>query len=345
LTRPFNANSIEGEKIIESPIFLIGVAKSGTGSLSQLLYKHPSICHEELKEKNYFNRKPKIRYEDVFTCKNSSKINVDASPDYFSSHQCPKTIIDYYGVELFQKKKLILSLREPVSRMYSYYQFIMSGCFRVLNSTGRVVEHSDEIVKADTKKAHRDRYKISKIWCNDLMIEKNKPMLKNGSNIKSFAQFIKSDDPVHGLSTGNYYKHLQRWLQYVPRDHLFILNFHDLISNTTEVVKHLATFLNIDPQHWYTKVAVADHNSNNSSSSTVAVTYVDKILLPYTNRGKYECSTCYLDCETYDELFQHYSQENKDLVSYINSDRLKHKAEPIFSPFPDTRVRCVNSKE
>ena len=131
-----NSSSLKNRSTYNPPeIFIIGVMKSATTSLSELLYKHPSICHEEVKEKHFFDvEHNNNNYKEKFSCRNSNKLNVDATPKYFSNKVCPANIIKYFDKKTIKKKKFILLLREPVTRLYSQYQFMISNCAKYLHA-------------------------------------------------------------------------------------------------------------------------------------------------------------------------------------------------------------------
>jgi len=110
----------------------IGTAKSASSTISKWLTEHPEVCLSEPRKTLYFNtyhafwrknrenwriHKPLSWYKNHFNhCKNS-QIKGEFAAIYFSDPDAPRRIFDH-----FPQVKLILCLRNPVDRAYSYYQ-------------------------------------------------------------------------------------------------------------------------------------------------------------------------------------------------------------------------------
>lgn len=132
--------------------FVVGAAKAGTTSLYHYLKQHPNIYLSPIKETHYFStdiavtefsetykkhtfldldsyfsEKPykelalsfvqkKEHYQKLFEdCKNEKAIG-ECSPSYLFSKEAPQNIYNYNS-----KAKIIISLRNPVSRSFSHY--------------------------------------------------------------------------------------------------------------------------------------------------------------------------------------------------------------------------------
>lgn len=125
------------------PNFLIvGAAKSATSSLHYYLNQHPQISMASLKETWFFSfyKKPPNysspgtlgnliseldEYLTLFDGADASQILGDACPSYLYTYEDTiKNIRELYSAEALADLKIIISLREPVSRAYSqYYTF------------------------------------------------------------------------------------------------------------------------------------------------------------------------------------------------------------------------------
>lgn len=108
-------------------VFMIGAMKCGTTSLHKLFKRHPDWCCVDEKEKHWFDqtryRRGPEEYKKLYSeCPKSSYL-MDATPSYIRSKDCPERIKASYAPKDFEKKKFILSLREPVSRYYSEVNF------------------------------------------------------------------------------------------------------------------------------------------------------------------------------------------------------------------------------
>jgi len=111
-------------------LFVVGAQKAGTSALHDYLIKHPNVTGGIIKELNYFNHSEKYAqgtkwYHDQFKAPlfyKPKKIYIDSTPQYLSTADVAQKIYAYNP-----KAKIVILLREPVSRAYSawnmYKQF------------------------------------------------------------------------------------------------------------------------------------------------------------------------------------------------------------------------------
>jgi hypothetical protein len=106
-------------------VIIIGVTKAGTTSLRQYLIDHPAISGAKIKETFFWNRNDAIyqpdleRYKAIFPEANTH-IVLDNTPRYFHDlHQNCDLLKTHLGKDL----KVILILREPKGRVFSFYKF------------------------------------------------------------------------------------------------------------------------------------------------------------------------------------------------------------------------------
>lgn len=110
-------------------LLLVGVPKSGTGSLFAYLSQHPDICPSDEKEVGYFNffnprrnqgSPPPIEvYQRHFDHWRDERYAFEATPTYSYGGQ---PVIDAIRATL-PAPKVMLTLRNPVDRMWSAYTF------------------------------------------------------------------------------------------------------------------------------------------------------------------------------------------------------------------------------
>ena len=119
-------------------LFIVGAPKAGTSSLYTYLDSIPGIFMSMPKEPNYFSVKTisenshtvmkpirdKSKYLDLFKKVKDEKIIGEASPSYLSDPEAPKLIH-----EIVPDAKIIISLRDPVERTFSYYLMFIRGGF------------------------------------------------------------------------------------------------------------------------------------------------------------------------------------------------------------------------
>src|SRR3989338_6830481 len=103
----------------------IGVAKSGTTWLSEILRAHPQIFIPPEKELVFFSYEENYKnginwYLDFFKDASPSQISGEFSVDYLASgHKTAKRIYEFN-----KNIKLILMVRNPVERAISHYRFL-----------------------------------------------------------------------------------------------------------------------------------------------------------------------------------------------------------------------------
>jgi len=104
-------------------LFIIGVKKSGTTSLFNLLSNHPDICPCSEKEPNFFNSPIDIKdsaiteYHSLF--KSSAKYYLDGSVLYSTPGNGPETAERIFSYN--PKAKLIYIVRDPIDRFESQH--------------------------------------------------------------------------------------------------------------------------------------------------------------------------------------------------------------------------------
>jgi hypothetical protein len=105
--------------------FVVGAARAGTTSLYHYLAGHPDIYMSSLKEPHFFSRaRPKVvpfvkdegEYLRLFEPGAKLKIRGEASPTYLPDPETPRRI-----KRVSPDARVVIILREPVSRAYSAY--------------------------------------------------------------------------------------------------------------------------------------------------------------------------------------------------------------------------------
>lgn len=111
--------------------FIVGAIKSGTSSLYAYLKNIPGIYMSPVKEPNYFSVytipdnhrvnpiRQQQRYLKLFSKVKDEKIIGEASPNYLTDPQAPELIH-----KVSPNAKILISLRDPIERLFSYYLMI-----------------------------------------------------------------------------------------------------------------------------------------------------------------------------------------------------------------------------
>ena len=134
-------SDVNGSFVGAPDVFVIGVMKAGTTSLSDFLSERvggyvASFGEKEPKffQTQNFNDENFERYIAGFAAekraKGESLLTYDASPAYFFYSETFLRMKNLYSPECLRQKKFILSLREPVVASYSWYTHMYGECKR-----------------------------------------------------------------------------------------------------------------------------------------------------------------------------------------------------------------------
>ena len=219
------------------------------------------------------------------------------------------------------KKKFIILLRDPVSRHYSEYQRNLRICFRVIDG-------DKELDKDSGARTSEEKIERANLRCK-IVLKPNSKALKR-ENALSFAEWTASEFGESEIRRGRYLSDIERWLTIIDRKHLFIMNFQSVITNTTDVITRLSSFLEIDAKVFY-------NNPKNPKNIILPA--------PPPSNSYVEWAPGYMDCPTFDKLTRLYERENAGLIKFINNAPNKPKDEPFFPPFISIRSKCVNPSQ
>jgi len=110
-------------------LVIAGVAKAGTTSLFRYLAQHPEVCPSSVKEARYFTAlrygeplAPVADYARLFASCRGETYRMEATPGYFPGGRVVAQAID----ELLPGSRVVVSLRDPVQRCWSWYRFVKS---------------------------------------------------------------------------------------------------------------------------------------------------------------------------------------------------------------------------
>lgn len=193
-------------------LIIAGVPKAGTTSLFLALAAHPDVFASRIKETQYFRPiveggepGPIQEYERYFDGCSNQRYRLEATPEYF-----------YGGTRLIERMKsdlgdirVILVLREPRSRMVSFFRFKKSHLHLPTDMT------FEEYLTA----------------CNAVPRER---------------QLARELSAYMGIEGSHYDKYLPDWLDGLG-DALRIVFFDDLVADAGAVLAGTAEWLDIDP--------------------------------------------------------------------------------------------------
>lgn len=195
-------------------LVIAGVPKAATGSLFAYLAQHPDVCASDLKETGYFNHynpqrhtgpvPPIEEYARHFAHSAGERYALEATPTY--SYGGEPVISAMRAV--LGKPRIIISLRDPVERLWSAYTFQRS-----VGNNVRIGSFAHYIEVLEQR--HRDRVQ---------------PVPRDG---------------LHGLHIGFYADYLGDWLDEFGDD-LRVVFVEDLSRDPKAVVASLFRWLGID---------------------------------------------------------------------------------------------------
>jgi len=318
-------------------LFIIGAQKCGTTSLNNLLFEHKEICNKGVKEKHFYSEKRYLeplmvkQYLAEFDGCKSTQVTVDATPKYVVGSEIAERIQSSYKPETLAKKKFILLLRDPVARQYSEYQRVLRICFRV-------IEGDKQLERVSTTRTPEEKRERAEKNCGLVMRpesmkrakgDKKDPPLKK-ENAMNFAEWTESSFGSMEQARGNYVHQIKHWLTVINRSQLFILNFQSLVSNTTDSMQRLSSFLNI---------------KYDSFLETAGDVNKTKVVLPQPppSNSYVDWAPAFMDCATHDSLAKYYAEQNQGIFELINNDTTKPPQEPFFPSFVSVRYKCRTS--
>ena len=141
-------------EIVNPNLFIAGVPKAGTTSLFRYLALHPEVHPSNPKEPGYFHpfkiddrERDLDFYVKCFSGYSGQKYAIEATPGYFYGGKESANAINKYS----PNSKIILVLRNPVDRLFSFYKYKKS--LGHINDTLTFETYLDECKKIDSNQS------------------------------------------------------------------------------------------------------------------------------------------------------------------------------------------------
>ena len=193
-------------------LVIAGVAKGGTTSLFRYLAQHPDICASRTKELRYFEplrygepMSPLESYARHFSHCSGQRYRMEATPGYFGGGRPIAKAID----ETLDGARVIVCLREPIQRCWSWYRFV--------RSRARIPKEMQFGSYLDT--------------CMDLH--------------EAGLDGLRVNQPYSGLRGGCYDESMGSWLELFG-DRLHIEFFDDIVTDPHSTVERILRWLGLD---------------------------------------------------------------------------------------------------
>ena len=216
------------EKSVSDYKYLIvgGTTKAATTSLFSYLADHPAICAASFKETRFFldadyPLPSKFRfkgdveeYNQLFTGCEENQIRLESTPDYLYCSSALERIAVF-----LPNAKLVFSLREPISRLVSWYRFAI------------------QIGKLSKSLSFDD-------FAADLLSETEKDTSINETDYSGLPQFMQA------LHQGCYSGYLKRYFDRMSESRIHTLFFEELAENPLNVLVDICKFAGIEPDFY-----------------------------------------------------------------------------------------------
>ncbi|MEM7591700.1 MAG: sulfotransferase [Cyanobacteria bacterium P01_A01_bin.83] len=213
-----------------------GTTKAATTSLYFYLSDHPQVNGSTLKETRFFLDldypiSPIAakwtdgieKYQEFFPKqKKGNSLHLEASPDYLYSVGTPQRI-----KQLLPDAKIVFLLREPISRIISWYKFARQSA-----------NISPEITF--------DQY-------IENQLESNYRQLANQQKISLQTKHSKSNLQLYFLSAleqGCYSSYIKHYFDTIGRDNVYVAFYEDLCQNPQLVLEEICLFAKINPDFY-----------------------------------------------------------------------------------------------
>jgi hypothetical protein len=254
------------------PDFLIiGTQRGGTTSLFRYLQLHPRIRLPIIKEIHYFDLQPHRStnwYFAHFPLRHSTSyfITGEASPYYLFHPDVPGRV-----AALLPDIRLIVLLRDPVTRAYSHYQHnrkhqLESRTFEDAISAEMTVIQSGKRYTTDNTDLHRHYSYVAR---------------------------------------GIYTEQMSRWLEFFPREHLLCLNSTYLFQSPKQAVERCVSFLQLDvselPQAQFLEYNQTKHDGQFNVMPQNIQTQLAEFYLPYNQQLAHQLNHDLTDWTGYKE--------------------------------------------
>ena len=231
---------------------IAGVGRGGTTSMFQYLVAHPDVCGSTHKETRFFEPLqygeplPSLaRYRAFFSGWKGESVVVEASPGYFAGGRVVAEQID----AVIPGVRVVVSLRDPVNRMLSFFQ------------------HA------------RSRLQLERAMTFEAYVE----ACLAGTSVRESRR--REDQIYQGYYGGFYAQPLLEWHQLFG-ERLTVVFFEDLAADVRSFTTELARLVGVDPSFYDDAVLERENPSRTFALAGVhrAVLRANEALQPMLRR-------------------------------------------------------------
>lgn len=226
------------------PDFLIiGAQKAGTTSLHHYLSQNVKIKAGVIKEAQFFNMnyvRGHQYYRSIFPF-DDDFLTFDATPDYLDHPDVPELCH-----QLLPKAKLIIMMREPVSRAFSHFNFVQ-----------KYDRFESELTFEQALAREEDRV-------NKALAMRNSDPYTAARHLSNYGYKIK----------GLYHQHICNWLKYYDKKRMLFIEFSEFVKNPQQSMDEVCEFLDIPPH----QLKSAEIKNKTSYDNTLDTNTRDQLL-------------------------------------------------------------------
>lgn len=212
---------------------IIGAAKAGTTSLTQYISQHPDVFFPREKEIPFFLSERNWGQGDAYLEAYYAEKGDQKLVGMGHVHMLPNADAASRLHQYCPESKLIAVLRNPIERSYSAYW-------------------------------HSRRLEWEKSATFEEALEQE--------SIRAAERSLNNTDFAY-LSDGCYYKHLKTYLEFFPRDQLYVVLTDDLKADTPDTFSKLLTWLGVEP-----RLDEVDLSRKSNVASQPRYTWLNKLL-------------------------------------------------------------------
>lgn len=232
--RPRQSQELSGTPRLPD-ILLIGAQKAGSSALANWLFDY-GICPARVfgqepkfyrKEVHYFGNDERYAkgvdfYTKRFALCPHDALAMDATPaTMLYADRVRKTYDEWEGGSMVNKVKILVVMREPSARELSWYNHVTLKCRK-----DRGYNHAD-CYNADGSMRNFSEY-VHDVTLQHVDIESTKRKQ---------------------LCRGHYAHLLKEWFVGFRRDQILILSYDEMVSDETQMMERVQSFLGLDPQN------------------------------------------------------------------------------------------------
>ena len=218
--------SLSSEQRVLPDFIIIGAQKAGTSSLYSYLIQHPGIISALDKEIHFFdspsNRAKGLYWYRKYFCTMSKKQRLQKKLGYLplTGEATPSLLFDLHApkfvAQVIPNVKLIVLLRDPISRAYSHYNHNRKF-------EGREPLSFEQAIEQEPNRTHEKM----EVW------QHHETYIDVSIGHYAYVQ------------RGFYDDQLKRWFQYFPRENFCILKSEDFFNDPQDQLDQLISFLNL----------------------------------------------------------------------------------------------------